>query len=415
MARLFYLLPLVTGIEPRPHARVPKYIFNQGLRPNVMDMGLDDLALVRLDADQTIHDLLDQQSDVFAISDNPDVTLVPRDVMALSNALTARNLPAQWVTAGMSYRDALAQIAGMFQFAQRYTARHGLSLREVRALDTEWDSLPVATRQRLIDTADSFGNDRTELASGRDLDAIIQDMGAQFPDKIVLGGEQLKSRTRIQARAQTADDIPLFFAQTVVGTDAFTGTNNTLLPTYSSNWAAVRGNMRIQSNAVRPDGSEECSARWTDTFDDDQYSTGTIVALVNVQQIGVSVRNASGAQSFYFYVADPLFGSYFGKYVSGSVTYFAEGGDAWEVDDVVLLEAEGTTITPYVNTVEDSSVGGATTDSSLSSGYAGVAGYDSNTGARLDDWEGGDLGGAPSANPKGVFGLPLHGPFGGPI
>lgn len=126
-----------------------------------------------------------------------------------------------------------------------------------------------------------------------------------------------------------------------------------------------------------------------DSFDDDQYSEATVTGVVGVGATGVAVRGST--DNFYGYYSDD-FNCYLFKVVGGSFTTFATG-TSWSNGEVCRLEAEGTTITPLIDGSEDTSVG-AQTDSDISSGAAGVSGYDV-TAHSIDDWEGGNLGGAP--------------------
>jgi hypothetical protein len=85
---------------------------------------------------------------------------------------------------------------------------------------------------------------------------------------------------------------------------------------------------------------------------------------------------------------------YLYKYVAGSQTTLTSTTSAgFSVSDDVRIETEGTTITPVLNGSTDSDLG-AQTDSSISSGSAGVGGFSDTSSNRIDDWEGGNLAGA---------------------
>ena len=43
----------------------------------------------------------------------------------ISNALEAKEIPADWVNAGDTYRSILREVVGYFLFMQRYTATTG--------------------------------------------------------------------------------------------------------------------------------------------------------------------------------------------------------------------------------------------------------------------------------------------------
>jgi hypothetical protein len=175
-------------------------------------------------------------------------------------------------------------------------------------------------------------------------------------------------------------------------TDTFTAADGTLLTTYSSNWTNVNGTFKIYSNAVTSNGSssDNC-ARWNaDTFNNNQYAQGTYVSEGSGHWVGVSVRCSASADSHYNYYAASD-DREFVKIVAGGWTQLASAKASPAVNDVLYIEANGTTIKAKLNGVDDYSV----TDESLTSGYAGICGYDQASTTKLDGWEGGDLGGGP--------------------
>ena len=189
-------------------------------------------------------------------------------------------------------------------------------------------------------------------------------------------------------------------------TDAFTGTDGTALTTYSANWSLNSGNFVINTNAVAPNQlTTECGARWNaDTFGNDQYAQGKLANITTAgQTIGVAVRAATGgAASYYGFYADGSGGgkTFLFKMVAGTWTQLGSLGAALAVNAVLRLEVSGTTLTPKVNGSTQSPPG-AQTDSALASGAAGLSGYSASTAMRLDDWEGGNLGGGPP--PRRIF------------
>ncbi len=177
-------------------------------------------------------------------------------------------------------------------------------------------------------------------------------------------------------------------------TDSFTNSNGTQLNSHNANWTEYNG-FDIQSNAAHPDiSADEAAANWTgDTFDNDQYSEGTITSLASGTYVGVLVRSNSSS-TYYGYYTDSGDAAYLFKMVAGSWTELGSGG-VLSATDTMRLEANGTTLTPKVNGSLDSDVG-AQTDSAISSGDAGVTGYN-NDSSYIDDWTGDNLGGAAPA------------------
>lgn len=196
-------------------------------------------------------------------------------------------------------------------------------------------------------------------------------------------------------------------------TENFNGSGDgTQLTSHSSDWTLNDGDFDIQSNAVAVDdpGHDEAGAHWNaDSFNDDQYAEGDITNTASGVYVGVAVRcNTGGSANYYGYYSDSGDASYLHKNINGSWTQLGSTGNTFSTNDTVRIEAEGTTITPNIN---GSTTGtpGAQTDSALSSGSAGISGYDDGEGMRLDNWEGGNIGGPAGrttyntdSNPLGV-------------
>lgn len=175
-------------------------------------------------------------------------------------------------------------------------------------------------------------------------------------------------------------------------TETFTNSNGVALTTHSASWTNNAGTFAINSNAVyATDAGQDCAAHWNaDTFANDQYAQGVIVALGSTY-IGVSVRCHASANTHYGFEGNAT-DSYFYKYVNGSYTQLGSTGGNFTNGQTLRIEASGTTITPKING-STISPPGAQTDSSISSGYAGIAGSGNNAVSRLDTWEGGNIGG----------------------
>lgn len=200
-------------------------------------------------------------------------------------------------------------------------------------------------------------------------------------------------------------------------TDNFTGTNGQALDVYSANWTCNDGGtghdeLEIQSNAAAPDdaGKDEGAQHWSaDAFDADQYSEATIVADDQaISCIGVAVRCAAGSTLSFYGFYHGYQEAWLFKVIGGSWTQLGNATDGFDVNDLMRLEADGTTITPMINGTEEDPPG-AQTDESLSSGSAGLCAYGTNANHRLDNWEGGNLAGPAFRVPR-----PPAAYFGGP-
>lgn len=153
-------------------------------------------------------------------------------------------------------------------------------------------------------------------------------------------------------------------------------------------------------------------ARWNaDAFGNDQYAKFTIKALTTDTaycelQVRASADTGDSAFDGYYSYMDgssTLDHCGVGVFVNGTFNAVFSLSQAISVNDVMQLEASGSTITLKRN----GSTIGSTTDSTRSSGSAGCGGYWGSAAApKWDDWEGGNLGGAASQFPEDVLHRP---------
>ena len=177
-------------------------------------------------------------------------------------------------------------------------------------------------------------------------------------------------------------------------TDTFTDTDGVQIANHGTGWTLlnggdIQGDLDIQSNSLASDAaSQNGIAFWdNDAFNADHYSKATIVAITSASvYIGVTTRCSSPSSTWLFNVHSG--NSYIDEWVNGTYTGLASSTDTIVVNDVIRMEAEGTTVRCKVNDVEIMSV----TDTSLTTGAAGVGGHSDGATTRLDNWEGGNLG-----------------------
>lgn len=168
----FFLVP-IQGTGARGDPRRPKYIPALGVAWSMADFG--DSAIVWAAASGA------QETTIAA---NSDATVIPPldntvAVNATKNALEALNMPAQWVTAGMTYRTVLRITIGMAQLIQRV---QGLGVTVVLAgnLDKTMAQLSATVRNAIATACDQLGIDRTNIIATTTLRAALQDFGQQF-------------------------------------------------------------------------------------------------------------------------------------------------------------------------------------------------------------------------------------------
>ena len=160
-------------------------------------------------------------------------------------------------------------------------------------------------------------------------------------------------------------------------TDAFTNTNGTVLTTHNASWTMNTGTAGIYNNYLvsRTAGEAFIARVNSETFADDQYAQCTIAATpVNNYNMGPAVRvSTSGAQTLYFtdFDDDQL---RVRKTVAGSSTTLTTPVTRTQaVGETLKITVSGTQLRVYVDNVE---IGGlAVTDASISSGAAGMRGF----------------------------------------
>src|SRR3990167_3588597 len=118
-----YLIP----IEQVGSARGPEYFawrFDSNgpsinCRWSLMDYGFIQYALlVAHDILITDHAALILNADVYAFPDNLDLSITDKAVMDV--LFESINIPTDWITPATTYRQLLRNLAGLFQFNQRY-------------------------------------------------------------------------------------------------------------------------------------------------------------------------------------------------------------------------------------------------------------------------------------------------------
>lgn len=171
--------------------------------------------------------------------------------------------------------------------------------------------------------------------------------------------------------------------------DIFTDPDSTTLAAHSALWTVQAGAFHIESNSLaidNPSGTDFQRAYWNDnTFGDDQYAKAVFTTVSNNTYMGVAIRMATGAATYYaFYARTDEW--YFFKSIAGSITVLANNTTLFVNGDSIELRAVGDQITAYRNGVLVFNV----TDADIASGRAGVAGYDLQNGlsrSTLTSWE----------------------------
>lgn len=169
---------------------------------------------------------------------------------------------------------------------------------------------------------------------------------------------------------------------TALATDNFNRANAANL---GANWTSNVADITIASNKATVTADPAGEYNNTVTWPNDQYSQTIISTLPGGgQSAGPTARNATDG-SFYAYVATFNTNSELFKSIVGvGYTTFSSAGPAITAGDVLKVRASSTAVSGDRNGTQQLT----TTDSSLTTGRAGICGFGSGV---MDDFEGGDF------------------------
>lgn len=187
MALRFYFLPK-TGTGTRADPFRPSYI--DGLSCSGMAwFGSEPWVLALVDVTPQQHDDIVVNADATAVPQNLD-NLIGGNLATVVAKLEAMNIPANWVTAGMSYRVAVRLIVRFFQLLQWFRSFDLLADRFFASgltLDNTIGDLPVAVRQRLTLAATRRGLDTSSITLATTIRSAFVTICQQIPGRPKIG------------------------------------------------------------------------------------------------------------------------------------------------------------------------------------------------------------------------------------
>jgi hypothetical protein len=154
--------------------------------------------LLIADLAQADHDALILNSDVYLFPDDLDT---PVDDPGVDVFFEGINIPTNWLTPSTSWRELLRQVAGMFQFNQRYG---GIAAEQTGQLHSVFDTADLDTRlnemtaqeqawfQQTVDSfTEQFGMDPITVPTNQLLRNLIKTAGSFWDDQpFFLGGTE---------------------------------------------------------------------------------------------------------------------------------------------------------------------------------------------------------------------------------
>lgn len=156
-----------------------------------MDYGFENLFLVRVDLTAAQRTALSAQTDVLVVPANIDSTVSAAALNRIQTTLEAANLPAEWVTTALTYRQVLRRARRVIMFMQRWQGLFGdrVFVNGI-TLDTRWNQLPANIQQRLRDVAASLTLDTSSITNNSTMRQILRVVADQLPD-VDFGGVTL--------------------------------------------------------------------------------------------------------------------------------------------------------------------------------------------------------------------------------
>jgi hypothetical protein len=191
---LFLVPKIGTGIIH--DAFRPKYFTAEGVTPALvdvvwsgMDYGLENMILVSAQVTSTDRTTLSAQVDVLAVPATLDAQISGAALPTIQSKLEAMNIPGNWVTTALTYRQAVRTVMKVIQVMQRFNGVFP-GLRVFGGgitLDTQWNQLTQAQRDRIKGTADTFGIDYSAVTNTMTLRQILVLLSDQLPPLTVMG------------------------------------------------------------------------------------------------------------------------------------------------------------------------------------------------------------------------------------
>lgn len=194
MAYRFYIMPKAgTGVPHVDPFRM-KYIDNaDGSRQIVghatgLDYGVMPLFLVAADVTTAENTSISGNADVLTAPATLNNT-IGANLATTQASLEAVNIPAEWITAGMTWRAMLLWLSRLFAFAQRYNGLNGSApfIDAQTNLDLQVSQVPQAARDRYSATALSFGYDVALITGSMTIRQVLHAVLSVVPDGQLAG------------------------------------------------------------------------------------------------------------------------------------------------------------------------------------------------------------------------------------
>lgn len=192
MAIRFYIIPEIgTGLDGDD--RRPKYVGPEAtphIDWNGMQYANEAIYLVRANVSAAEHTSISGQADVLSAPENLQDT-VGGALANLQSKLEAVNIPANWVTSGMTYATVIRWIAKLFWVLCRFQGMHFGTFFESEDLDTLVSAIPAQKRSNLNLAAQSLGLNTGDIQGTDTLRVALKKLTDQVTTDMLIGGQTL--------------------------------------------------------------------------------------------------------------------------------------------------------------------------------------------------------------------------------
>jgi len=155
-----------------------------------MDYGLENVFMLALNLTAQDHTTLTSQPDVLAVPSPIDANVSALALNTIQTKLEAGNIPADWVTTALTYRQCLSRVLRIITFMQRFRGTFGQLFAGGATLDTRINQLPVNARTALTQAAQSMGADVSTITGTTLIRAALVIVADQIlPGGLPFGGD----------------------------------------------------------------------------------------------------------------------------------------------------------------------------------------------------------------------------------
>lgn len=139
--------------------------------------GLNGVALVRTDVTNAQHLILKSKSDVISFPEDLDDNLTDVAIVNTTPKLESFNIPVDWLSTSLTYRQALRRIARIFKvFLKLHQKFQNKIFDPGFSLSSQFKDFSDETKSNLIDVATEYNIDLTQYSNTTTVREIIKSL-----------------------------------------------------------------------------------------------------------------------------------------------------------------------------------------------------------------------------------------------